>query len=396
MPPAPASHDGPPRPRLNRRLLNTLAVLTSVCLLAAWHVDSQLSAALGLPPAWHTAWRALLLITALATPAGLLAPWLDRRALRVAVAWPGLILMGWFSTLFILTLLRDLTLVVAAVTALHDAELTQVSARAVALLSLLASTLGYFNARRVPPVKPLDFAHPRISKGLHGLRIVQLSDIHVGPTIRARQIRRLVAACNRLQPDLVVITGDVVDGRPDRLAAAIAEFASLQARHGVFMVPGNHDYYSGIHAWLPVFEQQGIRVLLNTHAVIRHGTGTLYLAGVTDPSAARFVPAQRSDAEAALRGIPPEAAVVMLAHQPVQAHDMPSERILLQLSGHTHGGQFFPWGYAVPLQQPITAGLSDKFGHAVYVSRGTGYWGPPKRLLSPSEITLITLRGSPG
>lgn len=388
-------HTGTGR-RFSRRLLTTLAVLTAATLLAALYVDRQLTDAMALPEGLRPAWRTLLALTAIATPAGLLAPWFDRRATRLAIAWPGLILMGWFSTLVILTLFRNVLTALAGIFSDMVPAWSSPGARAVVLLALTASVVGYVNARRLPGIRRLDFPHPRIDPGLDGLRIVQLSDIHVGPTIGARQMRRLVAACNQLAPDLVVITGDVVDGSPARLEGAVAELAALQTRHGVFMVPGNHDYYSGIHDWLPVFARHGIRVLLNSHEAVRTGSSTLYLAGVTDHSAHRFVATHRSDAEAALRGIPEQAPVVMLAHQPVQGLHMPSERIMLQLSGHTHGGQFFPWRYAVPLQQPITAGLSDKLGHAVYVSRGTGYWGPPKRILSPAEITLITLLAPPG
>lgn len=382
--------------RWSIRLLVILAILSGVALLAAALIDTQLTPALDLSGTALALWRGLLLVAALGTPAGLLAPMIRHPGLQRLVAWPGLILMGWFSTLAILTLLRALLPGVAGWMAVEPDAWARAGALAVIGLSLLATALGYFNARRVPPLKRLDFRSPRLGPGLDGLRIIQLSDIHVGPTIGAAQVRRIVAACNREAPDLVVITGDVVDGPPWRLESAVAELGWLQTRHGVFMVPGNHDYYSGIHAWLPAFARCGIEVLLNTHRAITIGGEMLYVAGVTDHSAHRFVASHRSSPETALRGIPADAPVLMLAHQPVQGQDMPSERIMLQLSGHTHGGQFFPWGWLVPLQQPITAGLSEKLGHPVYVSRGTGYWGPPKRLLSPAEITLITLAADPG
>lgn len=373
--------------RLPTRLLIVLVVLVLLPALAAVFIHARLSPALALDGVSMMLWQGLLLAAVAAMPAGLLAARIRGWRLQQLVAWPSLILMGWFSSLVVLTLLRELVLLAGL-----QGEWTQASAVAVLALSLLLTVLGYFNARRVPALKQLDFSDHRIVPALDGLRIVQLSDIHVGPTIGAAQLRRVVAACNRVQPDLVVITGDVVDGSPRQLGDAVAELAGLQTRHGVFMVPGNHDYYSGIQSWLPVFARAGVQVLLNAHHAIAVESATLYVAGVTDHSAHRFVPAHRSSAEDALRGIPEQSAVLMLAHQPVQGLDMPSQRIMLQLSGHTHGGQFFPWGWMVPLQQPITAGLSHKLGHAIYVSRGTGYWGPPKRLLSPAEITLITLR----
>ena len=381
--------------RLPTRLLVILLVLTSITALFACLVDAWLTPDLALDPSARLLWRGLLLAAAVGTPVGLLAPMIRTPTLQRLLAWPGLILMGWFSSLVILTLLRGLGLSLAELLSAPDPAWSEASARGVLALSLLASLIGYVNARRVPALKRISFRTPRIGAALDGLRIVQLSDIHVGPTIGAAQVRRMVAACNRAEPDLVVITGDVVDGSPQRLGHAVAELGGLRARHGVFMVPGNHDYYSGIASWLPVFAACGIEVLLNAHRAIAVGDETLYVAGVTDHSAHRFVPAQRSSPEAALRGIPADAPVLMLAHQPVQGREMPGGRIMLQLSGHTHGGQFFPWGWLVPLQQPITAGLSRRLGHAVYVSRGTGYWGPPKRLFSPAEITVITLRADP-
>lgn len=391
----PASSSRAAGRRLSTRLLVIMLVFTSVTAAFACLVDAWLTPALGLQPAALRLWRCLLLAAAVGTPVGLLAPMIRTPTLQRLLAWPGLILMGWFSSLVILSLLRELALMLAGLLTDAVPAWRESSAQAVLALSLLASLIGYVNARRVPALKRVSFPTPRIGPALDGLRIVQLSDIHVGPTIGAAQVRRMVAACNRVEPDLVVITGDVVDGPPQRLGRAVSELGGLRARHGVFMVPGNHDYYSGIASWLPVFAACGVDVLLNAHRAIAVAGEALYVAGVTDHSAHRFVPAQRSSAEAALRGIPADAPVLMLAHQPVQGRHMPSRRIMLQLSGHTHGGQFFPWGWLVPLQQPITAGLSRRLGHAIYVSRGTGYWGPPKRLLSPAEITVITLRADP-
>lgn len=377
-----------------RQVLPRLSILVGIVALVAWYAYARLTPALDLGTDWQPVWRTTLVFAVIGMPVGMLAPLIRRPGLQQLVAWPGLLLMGWFSTLVILTLVRDLALGLLAFWPLVQAQFGRPSAIAVLALSLCASLLGLYNARRVPALRHLDFASDRIGPALDGLRIIQLSDIHIGPTIGAGHIRKIVEACNREAPDLVVITGDVVDGSPGRLEPGVAELGRLQTRHGVYMVPGNHDYYSGLQRWLPVYVRHGIDVLLNAHRAIRVGTETLYVAGVTDHSAHHFVASQRSDAEAALRGVPADAPVLMLAHQPVQGRDMPGERILLQLSGHTHGGQFFPWGWAVPLQQPITAGLSRRLGHPVYVSRGTGYWGPPKRLFSPAEITVITLRAA--
>lgn len=179
------------------------------------------------------------------------------------------------------------------------------------------------------------------------------------------------------------------------LSEHTAPLGSLRAPHGVYVVTGNHEYYAGAHAWIDELRRLGLRVLLNEHVAIERDGATLVLAGVTDFSAGHFDPAHRSDPIAALAGAPAEAAVrVLLAHQPRSAAAAAEAGFDLQLSGHTHGGQFLPWNLFVPMQQPYVAGLHRHRNMWVYVSRGTGYWGPPKRFGAPSEITRIRLRAA--
>jgi predicted MPP superfamily phosphohydrolase len=226
----------------------------------------------------------------------------------------------------------------------------------------------------------------------------------VGPTIRSRYIRRIVEAVNRLGADMVAITGDLVDGTVDDLRAHVAPLADLRAKHGTFVVTGNHEYYAGAHEWIGELRGMGLQVLLNEHVVLQtrnvKGAQTdeevheseLVVAGVTDFGAAHFDAAHASDPAGAVRDAPPQVRTrVLLAHQPRSALEAAPAGYQLQLSGHTHGGQFFPWNLFVPLQQPFTAGLHRLQGMWIYVSRGTGYWGPPKRFGAPSEITLLRL-----
>jgi len=166
----------------------------------------------------------------------------------------------------------------------------------------------------------------------------------------------------------------------------------LQARHGVYFVTGNHEYYSDAPAWVVELRRLGLTVLMNEHVVLCHDGESLVLAGVTDYSAHHFDPAQRSDPHAAILHAPTDSGVnILLAHQPRSAEAAADAGFDLQLSGHTHGGQFFPWNLFVPLQQPYVAGLNKLRNLWIYTSRGTGYWGPPKRLLAPSEITRLRL-----
>jgi predicted MPP superfamily phosphohydrolase len=238
----------------------------------------------------------------------------------------------------------------------------------------------------------VEIGQPGLARALEGFTIVQISDLHVGPTIRRRFMRRVVRAINRLEPDVVAITGDLVDGTVPELGAEVAPLGDLAPRVGSYFVTGNHEYYSGVHPWLGELKRLGIRVLLNEHVVIERGGAKLVLAGVTDYSAGHFDAAHRSDPVAALAGAPADAAMrVLLAHQPRSAPAAAQAGFDLQVSGHTHGGQFLPWNFFVRFQQPFTAGLHRIGQLRVYVSRGTGYWGPPKRFGAPSEITRIRL-----
>ena len=346
---------------------------------------------------------AVLVVSAAAMPMSLLArrlrtqPWSDR------LAWAGALAMGLFSSLFVLTLLRDLALLLAwiaesLVPGAALPELAPLSAAAVVLLGLAVTVIGFINARRTAAVVAIDIPIADLPAALHGFTIAQISDIHVGPTIKRAYMHRIVEAVNRLGADMVAVTGDLVDGSVQELAAHVAPLASLTSRHGTFFVTGNHEYYSGAQAWVVELRRLGVQVLMNEHVVLRHDEARLLVAGVTDYGAHHFDEAQRSDPQRSLQGAPVDAALVkvLLAHQPRSASAASAAGFDLQLSGHTHGGQFLPWNWFVRLQQPFTAGLNRLQQLWVYTSRGTGYWGPPKRFGAPSEITHLRLVAAPG
>jgi len=222
-----------------------------------------------------------------------------------------------------------------------------------------------------------------------------VSDVHVGPTIKRPYVEAIVETVNRLDVDLVAVTGDLVDGSVRDLAEHVAPLAALRSREGSFFVTGNHEYYSGAAAWVGELRRLGLVVLMNEHAVVRRGDARLVVAGVTDFSAGHFDRGQASDPVAALAGSPAGAVRLLLAHQPRSAAAAEAAGFDLQLSGHTHGGQFLPWNFLVRLQQPFTAGLHRWRRMWVYTSRGTGYWGPPKRFGAPSEITVLRLVARP-
>ncbi len=339
-----------------------------------------------------------LVLSCCLIPLGMLARSFERQPQADRIAWIGLIAMGLFSSLLVFTFLRDIVLASAlTVDALwhHAVPLDRWrvdTAVGVPVLALLSTTIGFFNARRRARVVTVDVPIEALPAELEGLTIVQISDIHVGPTIKARYVDAIVDAVNHLKPDVIAVTGDVVDGSVAQLASHTEPLRRLTARYGAYLVTGNHEYYSGAAQWIDQFERLGLRVLLNEHVVLEHRGAPFILAGVTDYTAGHFDEAHRSDPAAALADAPGHIRIkVLLAHQPRTAHAAADAGYTLQLSGHTHGGQFFPWNFFVRFQQPFTAGLAKLDGLWIYTSRGTGYWGPPKRLGAPSEITRVRL-----
>lgn len=369
--------------------------LMFMLLLLHTYIGARLIPDLAFAPVLQWALAALLLASWLLMPMAFLARRIRRQPLSDWLAWAGLLLMGLFSSLFVLTLLRDLLGVVAWVVSLAwplPAWLAPASALAVPLLAALLTLWGYVNARRPAQVVKVDVPIAGLPPALHGFSIAQISDLHVGPTIKRGYLQAIVARVNALDADVVAVTGDLVDGTVQHLAVHVAPLATLRSRHGTFFVTGNHEYYSGAQAWIDELRRLGLRVLMNEHVLLRRGDATLALAGVADYSAHHFDATHRSDPKAAIAGAPDEARVrVLLAHQPRSAPAAAAAGFHLQISGHTHGGQFLPWKWFVRLQQPFTAGLNRWQQLWVYTSRGTGYWGPPKRLGAPSEITHLRL-----
>jgi predicted MPP superfamily phosphohydrolase len=363
-------------------LLGLLHALIGMLLIPALSAIPFLPALLG---SW-------LVLSFLLIPAGLLARVIQSQPLSDRLAWAGMLAMGIFSSLLLATLLRELCLLMLPWFKLNQDQFSLWSAVAVLLLTAISSFLGYFNARRLAAVVEVDIPISGLPAALHGYTIVQISDIHVGPTIKHSYLDAIVNKVNTLEPDLIAVTGDLVDGSVQELAAHTAPLANLRSRHGAYFVTGNHEYYSNAPEWVAEVRRLGLTVLMNQHVIINHQGASLLVAGVTDYSAHHFDEAQRSDPHAALAGGPQHVALkLLLAHQPRSATAAADAGFDLQLSGHTHGGQFFPWNLFVPLQQPYTAGLNRLRNLWVYTSRGTGYWGPPKRLFAPSEITRLRL-----
>ncbi len=379
--------------------MNGLWVVSVVVhVLVALRLLPGVWASAGAPSAWVLG--ALLLASAGLVPFALRRRKGKRTPQEVRrsdmLAWASLTMMGLFSSLFVLTLLRDaVELVLWLVGFVGVPRLPghwwDLSSTGVVALALVVTLIGLHGARRRPRVKIVDVPMKDLPAALNGFKIAQISDMHIGPTIKRPAMKYVVATVNRLEPDVVAITGDLVDGNVYELSRHVAPIAGLRSRHGTFFVTGNHEYYSGVHPWLKYLPTLGVRVLLNEHVILLHHHAPIVLAGVTDFSAASYDTSHRSDVALAITGAPRAAIKVLLAHQPRSAPAAEAAGFDLQISGHTHGGQFLPWNFFVRFQQPFTAGLHRVNEMLIYISRGTGYWGPPKRFGAPSEITLLRL-----
>lgn len=395
--------DTPINDRQMTRLLTFalfFSVLVALTGMAHYYVWARLVRDPGLSPGLSRALTFALIFLFVSIPASL---FLRRAGAGVeALVWVAMIWLGLLLFLNLALAVADLARGAVRVAqaaggagpADHDRRraLSRLVAGAAALV---AGTLGLWSLRSAlsrVQVRHLDVTLSRLPASLSGTRLVQLSDVHVGPTIHKGFIQTIVQQCNALLPDLVVITGDLVDGTVDELAEHVAPLAGLRAKYGVYFVTGNHEYYSGAQAWCEELGRLGVRVLRNERVRIGTEQESFDLAGTDDHSAKRFGGGHGEDLPKALAGRDPERELVLLAHQPKTILEARDYGVGLQLSGHTHGGQIWPWTYLVRLQQPVVAGLS-RFGEAqVYVSSGTGYWGPPMRLGAPAEITQVTLR----
>jgi hypothetical protein len=310
--------------------------------------------------------------------------------------------MGWINFAFFLTLARDLllllTMTVATLAPAHD-FLQRSGVPLVLALSVLALVVGALVALRGPHVHHVDIPIDGLAPELDGFRIAQISDLHVGPTIRVGYVERVVALTNELNPDLIALTGDIVDGTVEHLAPHVAPLAKLAPRDEVYFVLGNHDVYAGAAQWIAHFRKMGMRVLLNTHALVARGAASMLVGGVLDPAARHSHLAEGPRPDLAMDPRSDAAFRLLLAHNPKAAPLAARAGFDLQLSGHTHAGQFFPWTLVVHMvHAPHVAGLSREGRMWVYVSAGTGTWGPPIRMGTQPELTLIRLvraRGAP-
>ncbi|MFF7636350.1 metallophosphoesterase [Kitasatospora sp. NPDC008050] len=313
------------------------------------------------------------------------------RAARIADTTLGVVwvLFAWSA----LSGLLRLALIVLGV---GDQARSRIVALAVAVIAAALLAWGHREAMRLPRIERLDITVPRLGRGLDGTRIVVLADTHYGPIDRAGWSARVAEAVNELDADVVCHAGDIADGTPHQRREQAAPLGTVRSRLAKVYVTGNHEYSSEAQGWLDRMAELGWEPLHNRHLVVERGGDSLVLAGVDDMTAASSgLPGHRANLADALAGADPDLPVLLLAHQPKYVSQAASAGIDLQISGHTHGGQIWPFNYLVRIDQPVVHGLSRHGERTqLYTSRGTGFWGPPFRIFAPSEITLLTLRSA--
>jgi hypothetical protein len=387
-------------------LAAAVVMLLSAYGLIGWRLTAPMTPGSRCRAAVWSVWT-LTLLCILWFPAGwFLTLDLDRFGLEPLRHWAIFLSMGAFVLVAVVVLGRDLLWSVAEIVRRVNNSRRGVGAaphRRMALRQIInlgtlffAATVGagtFVGARRRAATVRVEVPIPNLPSALDGFRIVQISDLHVGHTVTRSYVRAVVEGVNDLGADLIAVTGDLTDGTVVSLRAHVEPLRDLRAREGAFFVTGNHDYYFGDgEAWVEETRRLGLTPLMNEHRLIERGGGRLLLAGVPDFRASDFVEGHHSDPRASLSGAPAADLKVLLAHQPRSTWEAEAAGFDLQLSGHTHGGQIFPMHFVARLKQPAISGLHRIGSLWVYVSRGTGYWGPPFRLLAPSEITLIILR----
>ena len=383
-------------------LSRTLIFLTIVLsLLTGLHrfLWARLIRDTGLPQPWRMLGGAVLV----GLPTLVLGSFLTSRLLPSTLAFPVSWLgYAWLGTMFYLVLLllpfEPLRLGAAIAAPLgwtvdpaRRLLLSRLAAGVAGVGAFGAAGIGLWTVARGPELVRISVPIRNLDPKLAGLRIVQITDVHISPTLGADFLADIVARCNALDADIVAITGDLIDGTVDQLRASVAPLARLKSKLGTFFVTGNHEYYYDAVAWVAHLPTLGVRVLRNERVRIARDGAVFDLAGVDDWRAEGMAPGHGADLPGALRGRDPKVPVVLMAHQPKAVTEASALGVDLQLSGHTHGGQLAPLQYLVALDQPAIAGMYRFGGTALYVSRGTGYWGPPMRVGVPAEITAIEL-----
>lgn len=310
------------------------------------------------------------------------------------INWSAYILYGFVSILFAYLLVGDVVRIFWHLVSLPE-DPVSFDRRMFMTLgagAALTTAIGVWQATTVPTVKHVTIALKNLPPAFQGFTIAQISDLHVGPTIRRAYVEKVVEITNGLKPDLIALTGDFIDGTIDDLQEDVEPLRGLISRHGSYYITGNHEYYWGAQPWCDHFKTLGMNVLANEHRVIARGGDEIILAGVNDYSTLRGAQALACNPAKAIESAPQNLVKILLAHQPITYELSEPAGYDLQLSGHTHAGQYFPFSLLIPFFHKYYKGLNRHKNMWIYINSATGYWGPPLRTGVPTEITLITLK----
>ncbi|MFT5441444.1 MAG: putative MPP superfamily phosphohydrolase [Myxococcota bacterium] len=371
-----------------------LAVFLGVLGSAHYYLVSRIA----LQPQWPEGVANGVVATLILGFGVLVVQGLLRRRLGVVsklLSWVAYIWLGFLFYVFILTAFSELAKVALQLVpdAIDPVSFARGRALGIVGLSLAITAIAVRRGLAPPTHKRIEVSIDGLPPEFDGFSIVQISDIHIGPLLDRRFAQHLTDRVNALKPDLVAVTGDLVDGRVEQLRSEVEPFRDVSAQHGVFFVTGNHDFYSGADDWVECVTGFGWQVLRNRSVTITSGTGASFdLVGVDDPHGAMLDGVGSEDLESALQNTSDNNVLILLAHDPATFRRTRKTRVALQLSGHTHGGQIWPFGWAVRASVPWVAGLYRDGTNQIYVSCGTGFWGPPMRFGTEAEITELILK----
>jgi len=390
-------------------------IATSILLLGFIYIGRCLISPLNISTGKKlAAWIPLLSVPLLVPFSYLLQRTMSSSLWGDVSGWIAYTALGFFSLVFFLLLTRDVARLIIKLTSflvhlirkpsrapLQTEQVLDPTRRHFVLLSVntvilgtsgLLAGYGFYEARKTPGIRKIEIPIKDLPEQFEGFRIAQFTDLHIGPTIKRGYIEKVVELIDGLKADVIAFTGDLADGTVSNLRNDVAPLSNLSAPCGCFFVTGNHEYYSGVEVWTREAKRMGFKVLINEHQLIERGESHIVLAGVTDYNAGRLMASHATDPAAAFEGSGEDSVRILLAHQPRSVYEASRLGCHLQLSGHTHGGQYIFWNALVPLQQPYVKGLHRHEDTWVYVSSGAGYWGPPLRVGVPSEVTLVILR----
>jgi len=391
----------------NYRFLIFFAVFLLVVAGLHFYLWRRLVKDTALPPPWHAGLTVTMVALALSVVGSFFLVRVVPASASRFLMFPIYLWMGALFYLLLLVLGTDvlrLVVTVAGKTLLDEPPFSPERRQLLARLVGGTATAGFagiavVGARRAMKLedivtRKIEVPLRRLPRGLDGFRIVQISDLHLGPTLGRDWCAGVVERVNALEPDLIAITGDLIDGSVEQLRGDVEPLRELRAPHGIFFCTGNHEYYFGPVEWCAYLPELGIRVLRNERVSIGEGDDSFDLAGIDDFRSKGMAEGHGPDLPRAVAGRDESREFVLLAHQPIAVTEASEHGVGLQLSGHTHGGQMWPFNYLVYLAQPYVSGFVKHRGTQLYINQGTGFWGPPIRIGTFAEITEVTLRSA--